>query len=225
VAARLAEATYLPLPDSGGYLSGEAVSVLRQNLAKATALLVGPGLAHNPATVAFVTGLLASPEPLPPLVLDADALNILSTQAEWWRLVPAGSIITPHPAEMARLMGSDSATVQANRLNVAAQMAEKWQVVLLLKGAYTVVSAPDGRTMVLPFANPALAKGGSGDVLAGVIVALRAQGLPPFEAAVAGAYLHGLAGEFVRENVGAMAATAGDLADLLPLAVRAVSRG
>jgi NAD(P)H-hydrate epimerase len=124
--------------------SPEAAAVLRPKLAKATALLVGPGLAHNPATTAFVTGLLESTDSLPPLILDADALNILAAQPEWWRRLPPQSLITPHPAEMARLMGSDTATVQAHRLAVAREMADKWQVVVALKGAHTVVSAPMG---------------------------------------------------------------------------------
>ena len=98
----------------------------------------------------------------------------------------------------------------------------KWEQVVLLKGAHTVIAAPDGRLMVMPFANPALAKAGSGDVLAGTIVGLRAQGLAAFEAAVAGAYLHGLAGELARESVGTTAVIAGDLIGFLPMAIREV---
>jgi NAD(P)H-hydrate epimerase len=101
-------------------------------------------------------------------------------------------------------------------------MAAKWQQVVLLKGAHTVIAAPHGRVMVMPFANPAIAKAGSGDVLSGTIVGLLAQGLAPFEAAVAGAYLHGLAGELARQALGVSGVIAGDLVNQLPQALRQV---
>ncbi len=219
VAAGLAEATYLPLPDSGGYFSPAAAVELRSKLGRADAVLVGPGLANTPAAAGFLLELLKPGAVLPPLVLDADALNILAAQPEWWALLPPYSILTPHPGEMARLTANSTAVVQANRLELAAQMAVRWQQVVLLKGAYTVIASPDGRVMVLPFANPAMAKAGSGDVLAGVITGLRAQGLEAFEAAVAGGYLHGLAGELARDHLGVVGVTAGDLAGLLPAAL------
>jgi NAD(P)H-hydrate epimerase len=149
-------------------------------------------------------------------------LNILAQTEAWQRLLPPDGILTPHPGEMSRLMGIETSEVQADRLDVAARMAARWQQVVLLKGAHTVIAAPHRRVMVMPFANPALAKAGSGDVLAGAIVGLRAQGLAPFEAAVAGAYLHGLSGELAREHLGAMSVTAGDLVGYLPMAVRMV---
>ncbi|RME98727.1 MAG: NAD(P)H-hydrate dehydratase, partial [Chloroflexi bacterium] len=222
VSSRLAEATYLPLPDDGGFVSGDAPQVLRQKFGRAGALLIGPGLGHTTSTAAFLSKLLENPKGLPPLILDADALNILADRPAWWQSVPSQSILTPHPGEMARLMKSTTSAVQAARLEVAAEMAAQWQQVVLLKGAHTVVAAPDGRVRVLPFANSAMAKGGSGDVLAGAIVGLRAQGMASFDAAVAGAYLHGLAGELAREQVGVTSVVAGDLVSLLPLAIRDV---
>jgi len=246
LASRLAEATYIPLPHAEGAIAPEAARLLQAKLADADALLIGPGLSQAAPTVAFLKELLSgkAAEPqrpvgfrqaeaemrakdkathsLPPLILDADALNILAAQDEWWRLLPADCILTPHPGEMARLMGSTVKEVQAQRLEIAGEMANQWGQVVLLKGAHTVVAAPDGRLMVMPFANPALAKAGSGDVLAGTIVGLRAQGLAAFEAAVAGAYLHGLAGELARESVGTTAVIAGDLVGFLPMAIREV---
>lgn len=219
-AAAIREATYCPLAHNDGFIAPSAVPVVQKKSAKASALLIGPGLGHNDSTAIFLTDLLTLPDSLPPLVLDADALNILAQEREWWRQLPPNGVLTPHPGEMGRLMGVTIQEVQANRLAIAVEMAAKWQQIVLLKGAYTIVAAPHGRTMVLPFANPALAKAGSGDVLAGTIVSLRAQGLPPFEAAVAGAYLHGLAGEQVRQTVGATSATAGDLVAGLPEATR-----
>jgi hydroxyethylthiazole kinase-like uncharacterized protein yjeF len=223
LAARLIEATYLPLADDGGALAAEAAPSVRAKAAEVEALLVGPGLAQADSTAAFIEGLLAEPESLPPLIVDADALNILAKQAEWWTKLPPNSILTPHPGEMGRLTGQSTKEIQAARLEIAVEMAAKWSQIVLLKGAHTIIAAPDGRTMVLPFANPALAKGGSGDVLAGAIVGLRAQGLEAFEAAVAGAYLHGLAGELAREQLGPTAVVAGDLVGLLPVAIREVT--
>ncbi len=115
-------------------------------------------------------------------------------------------------------MGCSTREVQADRVEVARRQAEAWGHVVVLKGAYTVVAAPDGRVVLEPFANPGLATGGTGDVLAGVIVALQAQGVPPFEAAAAGAYLHGLAGELARAELGEPGMAAGDLLRFLPRA-------
>lgn len=244
LASRLAEAIYVPLPHTEGAIAPEASRLLYSRMAEIDALLIGPGLTQSPPTTAFLKEFLsgkASAAPravgfrrggaetpaetansLPPLILDADALNILAGLEEWWRLLPPTCILTPHPGEMARLTKSIVTEVQTRRLEVAAEMAARWEQVVLLKGAYTVVAGPDGRVMVLPFANPALAKAGSGDVLAGTIVGLRAQGLEAFEAAVAGAYLHGLAGELARESLGATSVIAGDLVSFLPQAIREV---
>lgn len=244
LASRLAEAIYVPLPHTEGAIAPEAARLLYSRMSEVDALLMGPGLTQSAPTIAFLKEFLSgkssvvpravgfrrsgtespadSISSLPPLVLDADALNILAGQEEWWRLLPSACILTPHPGEMARLTKSTVAEVQSRRLELTAEMAAQWGQVVLLKGAYTVVAAPDGRMMVLPFANPALAKAGSGDVLAGTIVGLRAQGLEAFEAAVAGAYLHGLAGELARESLGATAVIAGDLVGFLPQAIREV---
>jgi hydroxyethylthiazole kinase-like uncharacterized protein yjeF len=245
IASRLAEATYIPFPHAEGAIAPEAARLLFTKLDNIDALLIGPGLSQAAPTVAFLKELLSgkaglpqravgfrqpetetlSPDivpSIPPLIVDADALNILAGLEKWWQLLPPDCILTPHPGEMARLMASTIKEVQAQRLEIAGEMAHRWQQVVLLKGAHTIVAAPDGRTMVLPFANPALAKAGSGDVLAGTIVGLRAQGLGAFEAAVAGAYLHGLAGELARENLGAAGVVAGDLVGYLPLAIREV---
>ncbi len=159
---------------------------------------------------------------LPPLVVDADALNALTEIEGWQEHLPRHCIFTPHPGEMARLCGLSTKEVQARRWDLAREKAREWGQIVLLKGAYTVVAAPDGRIAVLPFANPALATAGSGDVLAGAIVGLLAQGLAPFEAAVCGAFLHGLAGEFAREAIGETGVVAGDLVEQLPNAIQAL---
>jgi hydroxyethylthiazole kinase-like uncharacterized protein yjeF len=248
VAASLSEATYLLLPHDLGVIAPGAVEVLRDKMDDYEALLLGPGLTQEKETVAFMHAFLGleraerkgrigfvtssatelrDQTALPPLVVDADGLNALSTAAGWWKVLPSGTILTPHPGEMARLMGGEVTVgeVQADREGTARQMAAKWKAILVLKGAFTVVAGPDGRVVVLPFANPGLATAGSGDVLAGAIVGLRAQGMAAFEAAVAGAYIHGLAGELSRSDQGDMGMVASDLLPRLPLALRRVRQG
>jgi NAD(P)H-hydrate epimerase len=235
VAARLAEATYLLLPCELGVIAAQAAEVVAKRLGEYDALLVGPGLGYERETVAFVEALLSgserrrigfaaaaqnksAPSALPPLIVDADGLNILAEMKEGPQRLPAGSILTPHPGEMARLIGCTTRDVQADRVAVARSQAAAWGQVVVLKGAYTVVAEPDGRTVIEPCANAGLATAGTGDVLAGTIVALRAQGLGAFEAAAAGAYLHGLAGELARQRFGAAGMVAGDVLAHLPQA-------
>ena len=160
---------------------------------------------------------------LPPLVVDADGLSILAEMDDWPERLPAGSVLTPHPGEMARLMSCTIGDVQDGRMAAAQSQAAAWGQVIVLKGAHTVVAAPDGRTVIQPFANPGLATAGTGDVLAGAIVALRAQGLGAFEAAAAGAYTHGLAGELARTEMGEIGMVAGDVLARLPQAWRHVA--
>ena len=151
---------------------------------------------------------------IPPLVVDADGLNLLAEMDDWPAHLPAGTILTPHPGEMARLTSvSIRKLKQYDRVELARSKAAEWNCVVLLKGAYTVVAAPNDQCLILPFANPALATAGSGDVLSGIIVALLGQGLAPFKAAALGGYLHGGAAQVARTDAGLMA---GDLADLVP---------
>jgi NAD(P)H-hydrate epimerase len=252
LANKLCEATFLLLPHETGVLVPSAVRPLREGLADYDALLIGPGLGRDEKTAEFVAQLIrpvtgakkahlgfvtpASSETdgdnsLPPLVVDADGLNALAEHQSWPDTLPPRTVLTPHPGEMARLMGSTVADVEADRLGVARHAAAAWDAIVVLKGAYTVIAAPpsaqtaklDVTTYVNPFANPALASAGSGDVLAGTIASLLAQGLAPLEASIAGAYLHGLAGELVREESGAAGAVASDLLPRLPASIRRVA--
>ncbi len=231
----LPEATYLLLPHQMGAIADAAVSVVLEALTGYDGLLVGPGLGRDEKTRLFVRDLLAGhkktgakgrlgfsavtpPESgpggeiaLPPLVVDADGLNLLSELDGWPRLLPAGSVLTPHPGEMARLLKCELGEVQADRIGSARRAADAWGQIVVLKGAFTAVAAPDGRVTLLPFANPALATAGSGDVLAGAVVALLAAGVEPYRAAVAGAFLHGMAGQKAAEECGRAGVTAGDL--------------
>ncbi len=222
VAAAAHETTFLPLPDEGGALIPAAADVLAKGLAGYDALLFGPGFGRDPQTIEFVRRLVGMQE-LPPRVVDADALYALSQAGEWWtHLAPNQMILTPHPGEMATLCGETASAVQADRLGVAGKYARQWQQVVVLKGAHTIVAGPDGRATILPFATPALATAGTGDVLAGTIAALLAQSLTPFDAAVVGGYLHGLAGEMAQGEIGAAGPVAGDLLARLPQAIRMV---
>ena len=153
-----------------------------------------------------------------PLVLDADALNALSGLKTWWRGLP-DAVITPHPGEMARLTGSKVADIQADRIGAARTAAAKWHKVVVLKGAHTVVAAANGRVMVSPFATAVLATAGTGDVLAGVIGGLLAQGLPSFEAACLGVYLHGTTAASLAAENGDTGMLASDLLPELPLTI------
>lgn len=232
VASTLPEATMPSLGDSplthDGCLSGAAANCLLSGAAqrRVRAVLVGPGTKD---AVPFLRSYLANPLAAAlPLVVDADGLTALpALGAEWWRLLPRDTILTPHPGEMERLCAGDSETaVRAigamtceERLRLAARCAARWRAVVLLKGAFTVIAAPDGAVCVLPFASPALAIGGSGDVLAGVIVALRCQQqVSAFDAAVVGGFLHGTAGLQLEAERGDSGVLAHELAELIPAA-------
>lgn len=173
------------------------------------ALLIGPGLGQKEGTKAFLLSLLEhirEHTPDLPLVVDADALNILSQQPNWRNLLPGHAVLTPHEMEFSRLSGLSIEEISQNRLKLAVTYAQTWGQTLILKGANTLVASPDGGCRVLPFANSVLAHGGTGDVLAGLIVGLLAQKLPPFDAATLAVWLHARAAELALEAVGHPAA-------------------
>ncbi len=201
IAAGLREPTWLPLPEADGAIAESAADSVVEQVGRYDALLVGCGLGSRQTTQAFLRGLLAS-DSLPPLVLDADALNLLSRDSRWWASLPADTIITPHPGELGRLTGLSAKEINADRWAVARQCADEWNLVLLLKGAHTLVATPDGRNSVLPFKTDALSTAGTGDVLAGLIAGLRGQGLNAFDSARLGAYVHASAGLIAAESLG-----------------------
>jgi len=241
LAAKLTETTFEPLDDHEGLLSAQVAHDVGRALSERgyRSLLIGPGMGQGGYPQAFLKTLLpmltsqgpalspskgASHRPasdgLRALILDADALNNLSRIDDWPNLLHVPAVITPHPGELSRLTGLSVPDIQADRLGVARRYAAAWNVTLILKGANTVVAAPDGTARISPFANPALASGGTGDVLAGVIAGLAAQGLPPFDAAALGVHLHGLAGERLARELGSAGAVAGDLLPLLPRVIK-----
>jgi hydroxyethylthiazole kinase-like uncharacterized protein yjeF len=225
MAAKLVEPTFLPLRDQEGFLTAEATHPVLQALAQGySALLVGPGLGQSAYVRAFMRQLLPAlpTEGLRAVVIDADGLNALAGADNWWEGLRVPAIVTPHPGEMSRLTELPVADIQADRLGVAVRQAARWGATVILKGAHTVVAAPDGRARISPFANPALASGGTGDVLAGVVAGLVAQGLDPFDAAALGVYLHGRAGEKVRRELGEAGPLASDLLPNLPLMIKEI---
>ncbi len=181
------------------WLDSSALPALKASLAGKSALALGPGLGNESATCDFVQGLLQAWAR--PLVIDADGLNVLSSEPELWRYVPQGSILTPHPGEMARLMpGFD---VRNQRLEAAEKLAAQKQVIVVLKGVGTVVAMPDGKTYVNTSGNEGMATGGAGDVLTGMLAGLLAQGYAPEAATLLGVYLHGRAGDLCAQAAGA----------------------
>jgi NAD(P)H-hydrate epimerase len=212
LAGHFPEATWLPLSEEEGFIAAEAAEGLGENLGRATALLIGPGFGLHESTRRFLARFV-TPE-LPPLVVDADGLKLLAQLPGWPQRLPPSSILTPHPGEMAILTGLITAELQAERLPLAERFAKEWGHIVVLKGAFTVIASPDGRTALVPIATPALARAGTGDVLAGMIAGLRAQRMGAFEAAVAGVWLHGQAGIQAENALGNSASVlAGDILD------------
>jgi NAD(P)H-hydrate epimerase len=205
------EAPGLTSPAGWRRLSGESASY--------DALVVGPGLGRQQGTQRRARSLLA--ELQRPAVIDADALNALAEERSWWKPLRAAFVLTPHPGEFARLSRAPAPADDTEaRATAASEAAERWGQVIVLKGAETVIAAPDGRNLVSPVATPALATAGSGDVLAGAIGALLAAGLEPYEAAACGVALHAAAGMLAEERVGPAGTIARDIANLLPEAAR-----
>src|SRR3990172_1539851 len=218
------EATYVHMPEDDGVLARKAADHVLRALKGYDVLLLGCGLGQRGATQSFVRAVLFSlPEDAPPaVVVDADGLNALARTPGWWRELKTPAILTPHPGEMARLSGRPIPEIQADRLSCAVDCAREWGKTVVLKGSHTVVASTDGRASLSPFANPALASGGTGDVLAGAVAGFLAQGLPPFEASGCGVYVHAAAGEGARREMGDAGPMAGDLLPLLPRMIRDV---
>lgn len=215
IAAGLTEATVWPIEQDNPWQAG-AWSVIEERCQGAQALAMGPGMGQHLEALELIEMVLH--QITLPLVMDADALNLIAKapQLLQGRQRKGPLILTPHPGEMARLCQMSIAEVQTNRLELAVSKAVEWEVVVVLKGAVTIVAAPDGRVFLNPTGNPGLGTGGTGDVLTGSILAWLAQGVPPVEAACLGVYLHGLAGDRLAQEVGLSGFTASEVADALP---------
>lgn len=215
VDAGLTEATTWSAPGED-CLNEDAWQVILRQSEKAQALAVGPGLAQNPQFVTVLKEIMQNIRC--PVVLDADALNLVALEPGLLSLRNSfGSLIlTPHPGEMARLCQCSVADVELNRLEMVVAKAVEWEAVVVLKGSVTIIAAPDGRAFFNPTGNPGLGTGGTGDVLTGSILAWLAQGVPPLEAACLGVYLHGKSADDLAIDYGWLGFTASEVADHLP---------
>lgn len=223
LAAKLTEATYEPLPETEpGYISSRASKTVHERLADYDVLLIGCGLSQHPAVVEFVRSvLLKMPASLKPkIVIDADALNALAQTPGWWKKLKRDAILTPHPGEMARLSGLSMKSVAHDRLGTVRGCAAKWNKTVILKGANSIIASPDGSAKINAAANPGLASAGTGDVLAGTIAGLLAQGLSLGDAAACGVYLHSTAADLVRIDLGDAGMLASDLLPALPKVIK-----
>ncbi|HEY9077070.1 MAG TPA: NAD(P)H-hydrate dehydratase [Anaerolineaceae bacterium] len=243
LAGRIPEATWLLLPDEMGVIDEGGAEIIIKNLDRVTALLIGPGVGTEAATVKFFRRLVEEKssrktrssigfvgekdqpegrrkEELPPMVVDADGLRILSKIPGWHQLLPPQSVLTPHPGEMSVLTGLPIEEIQQHREEIAAKFASEWGHIVVLKGALTVIASPDGKIFINPVATSALAKAGTGDVLAGAIAGLCAQGISSLHSAIIGVWLHAQAGLGAIDKVGHEASVmAADVAEALPDAI------
>jgi yjeF C-terminal region, hydroxyethylthiazole kinase-related/yjeF N-terminal region len=217
--AKLVEAMTVPMPETEAKtlaFSGLELLVTFANARSAVA--IGPGLTTHPDTTRLIQALLRRLEK--PFVLDADGLNAVSEKTVLLNACKHCPILTPHPGEMARLDKTSAQSVNRDRIGTATHFAEQHGVILILKGARTIVARPDGYVAICPTGNPGMATAGTGDALPGIIVGLLAQQLSPWDAACAGTYLHGLAGDLAAGELGQAGMLAGDLIAHIPYAVK-----
>ena len=210
-----------PLSTSGDWLVVDEAA-LKCALDHKSSIVAGPGLGTRPGTSVLIASLIKCGLPT---VFDADALNVMASDHDLSIRLGPGMVITPHPGEAARMPGTDTATVQAQRLRAARQLADATGAVTVLKGAGSIVASPDGRLAVSNSGTPALAVAGAGDVLAGMIGALLARGIPSFDAACAAVELHGITGSVAAARLGDHGVAATDLVELIPEATRIACRG
>jgi len=214
--------TSLPQTESEA-ISPAALELLLELSADADAIAIGPGIGTDRRTRDLELAFLAEVEK--PTVVDADGINNLAGRPDLLGCACAGLVLTPHPGEFSRLTGLKPEEINADRVGVSRRFATEHKVVLVLKGASTVVAAPDGRVFVNPTGNSGLASGGTGDVLTGLITSLMAQGMSPLDAACAGVFLHGLAADIAVQSLTEYCLAAGDLPGYLSKAFAAVLKG
>jgi NAD(P)H-hydrate epimerase len=216
----LIEAMTMPFPERpDGSLALDEAAVT-QALQGKTAVAFGPGVGVSSDTIGLTRWLLAHSDY--PLVIDADGLNCLATDVTALQHARGPVVLTPHPGEMARLLGKSNAEVQTQRLEIARTFAQQHRCCLVLKGANTIIAAPDGRAWVNTSGNPGMASGGMGDVLTGMISGLLAQGYPVEEACQLAVFLHGYVGDRAAEEKGEAGILARDLIERLPGGLRAL---
>ena len=208
-AIKLTEAIVFPLPDENGMLASQAAEEIEKRLSQMDAVLVGPGLGQSPGTAHVVQTVLKSFQG--PVVLDADGINVMKQHKDILRERTGPTILTPHEGEFVRFGGA----IGEDRAQAAAEMARDLGAIILLKGHHTVIT--NGSVCYCnPTGNPGMAVGGSGDVLAGILVSLLGQGISPVEAAACAAWLHGAAGDLCAEQIGQYGMLPSDMVQVLP---------
>lgn len=216
VSCHVIEAVLLPMEqNTQGTLSVSCTVRLKERLKTMSACLIGCGMGDNEDTEAIACTVLR--EAKCPVIVDADGINVLSRNIDVMKRAEAPLILTPHPGEMARLCGKTVAEVQEYRLETALEAARQLGAVVVLKGANTIVASPDGRAAINRTGNAGMARGGSGDLLAGMIASFAAQGVSPFEAAQCGVHLHGLAGDRVAKRLSMQGMLPSDMLKELPM--------
>lgn len=208
LASNIPQAVFLP------YTSEDTEEILQKSMQKAKAVVAGCGLGSTSKAKEITEYIINNSEV--PIVLDADSLNAIVDNIDILKKSKVPIVITPHPGEMAKLLDTTIDMIQNNRLTVATEFAKRYNVIVVLKGAFTIVAHPKGKSVVNPTGNKGMAKAGSGDVLAGIIGSLISQGMSPFNAAVSGVYCHGYAGDLAEEQLGYISMQATDIIDMLP---------
>jgi hydroxyethylthiazole kinase-like uncharacterized protein yjeF len=218
--SKTTEVMTVPLPDSNsGNVTSSAFQTIEKLLPGKDALALGPGLGRRPGTTALVQTIVESVDI--PMVIDADGLNALADDITILRRKKSATIIlTPHPGEMARLLGTSVPEVEADRIQVAREFARNFGVYLVLKGARTLIASPTGTAAINGSGNPGMASGGMGDVLTGIIVSLLGQGYSAWDACRLGVFIHGYAADLVAEEKGEIGINATDVQEMLPYAYK-----
>lgn len=206
-----------------GGIAVAALPQLLEEIKEADAVLLGPGLGSEDDITQLVDKLLQSIEH--PCLIDADGLNAISRLKNPVLKNPSQVVITPHPKELERLIGIDTAKIQADRIGAARMAVEKFGCNVVLKGAHTVVATADGGVYIVPTGNSGMATPGAGDVLSGIIAAFLAEGMPACHAAVAGAYVHGAAGDLAADNLGEDGMVAHDILNAIPSVLAEIRDG
>ena len=211
------EAVAIGLKDNNGIIQEEATDVIFDMLKKCNATAIGPGISTHKSIYNIVRSIAKNAKI--PLVIDADALNVIAEDTDIFSKFQKEVVITPHPGEMSRLTGLDISYIQQNRIEVAKKYAGLWGVTIVLKGARTIIADKNGEIFINPTGNSGMATAGSGDALSGIIASLIGQGVSPFEAAIAGTYIHGLAGDIAAQVKGLYGLNAMDIVENIPYAI------
>jgi NAD(P)H-hydrate epimerase len=224
MAKRLTEVMIEPLPEThAGSLSLNSFESIQEKIAWADVLVLGPGLSRNAETQQLIRRIVAGCKK--PMLLDADALNALAEKNSMLKKHKSPDvIITPHAGELSRLIGKNAIEIEKNRVETSRKVAKEFGVTLVLKGAPTVTSSEHGEVYINSTGNAGMATAGSGDVLSGIIAGLWAQGMSRLEAAYAGVFVHGYAGDLAKKKFGERSLMATDIQELLPDALTEIER-